>query len=189
MISKTSKILFGGLLAGTLITGVGAGVAAAEYTAFEVDYISLSESEEATTEEIIYEMAPGELIEITNYNCNIVFDDSVKEGTIRMKVEYYPDLSTIDYWTETFVCTGNGSYEKGQQLTLINLYTYGFDDSVVFLEYKDEFLKSLKESTLLIFEEPYKGDNSIKTVEINPADEQRLVCEALGLAEWSYLVS
>ena len=199
MISKTTSILLGGLLAGTLLTGVGAGVTAAEFLSFEIERITPEYDENIVTEELTYEMSPGEIIRIFNPNCTVKFDESVPQGTVQMSVEYNPQLCYINYWTDTYLyegtsqdesaqpTEGTASYEPGQLFTFIELSTYDHDSLSIFSEHKDKILAGLKEGRLVVYEPYANGDNSVKTVMLNPADEDRLSDDGLVGEGWTPL--
>ena len=175
MLSKTTATLAGSFLTGILLTGIGTGIAATEYLSFEVERISIGTTDELVTETITYEMAPDQLIAISNPNCTVEFDKSVTQGTVQMQIEYLPDLSYIDFWADTYVKQSDGATEDGQEVTLLHLYTYNHSSSTIFFEHKDEILEGLKDKKLLVYDAYFNGDNSVKTIKLNPTDESRLV--------------
>lgn len=171
MFSKVTATLLGGLLGGILITGVGAGIATVEFTSFEIDSETLMQESNVVTDEFTYEMMDGELIEIPNPNCTVVFNETVPEGTVLMEVTYAPDLTYIDSWIDTYTDS------EGRHYSILQLYTYyrGYDNILV--NHKDLILQGLKDGVLYVYENDYVGgaDNSTKIVKLNPADKDRLL--------------
>ena len=171
MFSKVTATLLGGLLGGILITGVGAGVTAVEFTSFEIDTETLAREADIITEEITYEMVDDEFIEIANQNCTVVFDESVPVGTILMEVTFAPDLTYISYWADAYLD------DQDQRYTIIQLYTHYRGYENILISNKDMILQGLKDNVLYVYEDNYANgtDNSTKVVKLNPADEKRLL--------------
>ncbi len=170
MFSKTTLALLGTLLGGILITGIGAGVAAVEYTSFDIDTTTLAQEVELATEELTYEMAADERVMIANSNCSVVFDEAVPEGVILMEITYAPKLSYLDFYVDHV-------YENDQPYSKLHLYTYYRGYENILLENKDLILKGLKDGVIYTFDDAnyYIGEDSVKVVKINPADKSRLV--------------
>lgn len=183
MISKATATLCGMLLTGTLLTGVGVGIATVEYTSFKVDTTTLGDLAEITTDEITYEMVDDELIDIANPNCTVVFDDAVREGTILMQITYAPELSYINYWTDSYLD------DEGQRYTHVQLYTYFRGYEYIMLEHKDMILQGLKDGVLYVHHEDstYDNDDSVKVVKLNPADKDRLADHQVTYHEMEYI--
>ncbi len=171
MISKATAILSGTLLAGILFTGIGTGIAAVEYSSLEIDTTTLTEKASKTTESFVYELGADERIEVANPNCQVVFDDSVPQGTVLMEVTYAPELCYINYYSEAY------HDEAGKPFTSLHLYTYyrGYDSTM--LQYKDLILQGLKDGVLYVYDDMSynENDNSIKLVKFNPADKDHLL--------------
>lgn len=171
MISKTSSILLGGLLAGTLLTGAGVGVTAIDIMSFEIDTETLEQSSEVLVEELSFSIEDYDKISISNPNCRVEFDEAVSPGTMFVSIEHMPDASYISSWIEI--------YERGagtkDHTTLANFHFYTYPHQQYLITHKDELLQGLKDRRLLVYESHYSdSDDSVKIVKLNPADKNRL---------------
>lgn len=157
--NKVNGLLLAGLLGGVLITGLGSGIAFAEYMGFEYDDSALIEESTHEVEEFTYEMAEGESVYVPANRLNL--DESLPVGTLRVKAEY--DALTM----------GVGhSFDSRYDMTWIEVYTVDvLDDFELFMQTKDEILQGLKEGKLVAVPGDYYFDVSVS---VNPADKDRV---------------
>lgn len=170
--NKTNSILFGCLLGGILIAGLGAGVAVAEYMNFEYDDSLISEQSELSVDEFTYEMAESE--RIVCEASSLTYDESVPVGTVLLKTEYCPQHVEVGYTTADVTYFDDEARLQGwSYATELHVYPiYAVDQLELFMQHKDTVLEGLKEGRLVRYD---SADYSFDvTLVANPADKQRV---------------
>jgi len=151
-----NKILLGVFLCGILLIGLGAGIAFEEYSNFNYggDVVIGTEKNEVETMEYVISMGEKK-IRINNYTMKkmeVVEDKKLKDGQVRVEVIANPDYihSFMEY----------EDYNKYDHEYYDPDYISGYDGEIrihtgrkigdfeLFMEYKDDFLKDLKNSVI-----------------------------------------
>lgn len=157
--NKVNGLLLAGLLGGVLITGLGSGIAFAEYMSFEYDDSTLVGESSHEVEEFTYEMAEGESVYVPASRLNL--DESLPVGTLRVEAEYDALTMGVEH-----------SIGLQYDMTWIEVRsTDVLDDFELFMQTKDEILQGLKEGKLVAVPGDYYFDVSVS---VNPADEDRV---------------
>jgi len=159
--NKANGLLFVGLLGGILITGLGSGIAFAEYMSFEYDESSHAREAAHEVEEFTYEMQEGERICVPASRMHL--DETLAEGIVRVEVEYDSQTMTV----------AHNVYSPSQNYaTCIEVYSENvIDEFEVFMANKDVVLQGLKEGKLVAVGGDYYFDVSVM---VNPADKDRV---------------
>lgn len=157
--NKLNGILLGGLLAGILITGLGSGIAFAEYMGFEYDGSALAEGSAHETEEFSYELASGERVYAPANQ--LILDESLPEGTVFVEVEYDPYTMSIAHGV------GQDYDATRIEITAVNVRS----EFERFMQNKDFLLQGLREGKIVAIPGDYFFDVKVA---INPADKNRV---------------
>lgn len=168
--NKVNGLLLAGLLGGILITGLGSGIAFAEYMSFEYDDSALSEEGTHEVEEFTYVMTEGESVYVPAGSLNL--DESLPVGTLRVDAEY--DALTMGV-----------EHSIGMQygMTWIEVRSTDVLNSVErFMQVKDIYLQGLKEGKLVAIPGDYYFDVSVS---VNPADKDRVYINRASV-EYAY---
>lgn len=152
-----TKILLSVMCAGILLSGIGTGIAIAEYTSLEYTGRHILGEANLKQENIDTVVVPveGKKILISEYymTSDIVYDDTIPMNTIRFSVKYNPELIRVGVRYEEAVYDELESGEETQfQGTVRMNNTYlgnGFD---LFMEYKDRILSDLKQGKIGSYE-------------------------------------
>ncbi len=148
-----NKILLGIFLTGVLLTGIGVGIAFGEYSDFTYggEVLIGNEREEVETKDYIISLGKKKtrVSNFTHTETDFVVDKKLKDGQVRVEVitnpdyvksyHYYEDYKNADYAPEYVA-----DYEGEIQIHLGNIK----NEFELFMEYKDDFLQNLKNSTI-----------------------------------------
>ena len=95
---KIYKVIGGMLMVGVLVTGIGSGVAFAEYSAFEYGGETLLEGSERFTKTVEYKVSKEEdSINIySDYHWNLVEDADVPKDTVWFVIHYLSDDKDVN---------------------------------------------------------------------------------------------
>lgn len=170
--NKTNSILFGCLLGGILVAGLGTGIAVAEYMNFEYDDSFISEQGELSVDEFTYEMADGE--RVVCEASSLTYDESVPIGTVLLKAEYCPQHVEVGYTTADVTYFNEDARLQGWSFaTELHVYPiYAVDSLELFMQHKDTVLEGLKEGRLVRYDTADYAFNVALVA--NPADKQRV---------------
>lgn len=170
--NKTNSILFGCLLGGILVAGLGTGIAVAEYMNFEYDDTLISEQSELSVDEYSYEIADGE--RVVCEAGSLTYDESVPVGTVLVRTEYCPQHVEVGYTTaDVSYFDGEARLQGWSYVTELHVYPiYAVDRMELFMQHKDAVLEGLKEGRLVRYDSAdYSFDVALVA---NPADKQRV---------------
>lgn len=176
---RCHKILLGILCGGVLLGGIGTGIAIGEFSALKYAGVKTLGETRMETRELEEEIDPEQGFWHINLACPgafesvLVKDESVPENTVRFRVTY--NAARVSPKLQAFVDTCTYQEEEEaytqKQDPILELYCAWEeqDETELFMEMKDDFLKNLKEGKIASYEEPsYVEDVEVR---INPANE------------------
>lgn len=188
--NKANAILLGGLLGGVLLTGIGTGVAFAEYLSFEYDTTSLAYEAETATETYEFTFAENERVEVwVNGTAEVIADNAVTTGTLSIEATFDPNLvvpfpdqnsytAYVDEYGNTVdIANGLEHSSRGAEVATVserNIWIhseYIVDDFELFMKNKEVILEGLKNHVIVKCEPNYCID---AIVHVNPADIDRV---------------
>ncbi|MBR1866068.1 MAG: hypothetical protein IJ801_06140 [Lachnospiraceae bacterium] len=162
---KLHKIIGGMLIAGALLTGIGSGVAFAEYSSFEYGGEVSPEGCEAVTRTLEYKVPVEEnngkpvLNVAIPYHCEQVVDADVPKDTVRF---------VIQYWLEDDDVTPHIVEEDDDGLSIYVNCDFYYDNVRDMMKAKDTFLKALRQHKIV----KIKGEKVEKVeIHMNPEAE------------------
>lgn len=178
---KPTKIAFATLCAGMLVTGIGAGVAFAEYSSLRFEELPSPLAGKEVTVSAELEVPSDAQIQLSGpYDQeDVVVDEAVPVGTVVVSArangvaeEIVIDGPFVDerepYDEGTDVPSGPVESRK-----VAHISAYPMASSAGFLEYKDVFLEGLKSG--VVYRVPSMYDGFSVELRMNPADVGRVL--------------
>lgn len=176
---RLHKILLGVFCGGVLLSGIGAGVAFAEFSSLAYAGERMIGETRMETAVLEAEIDPEQgqwYISVPYHEAmesGIETDESVPENTVQFHVSY--NAARVTPEVHETVCNYTEWLDDEQyveeELQVLELYTFweDQDEMKIFMELKDQFLADLKEGKIASYQEPVYVENV--EIRINPANE------------------
>lgn len=158
---KLNKWLIGGLITGILLTGIGCGVAFAEYSSFEYGGEKHLEGSEyfVKSTEYTFDIQPkyGEKEKVWMHiydNCEVIWveDINLDKETLRLVVRYLSDDNTVIPRIEPLPMSERENYSYFEEIYLVPYTHYSVNETEWYIRAKDQILEELKQRKISNYE-------------------------------------
>lgn len=143
---KSTKILLGIFCSGILLSGIGIGAAFVEFSTLEYagSYFMPEDAVKEKTFELVVDPAEQSLLRLGNSPRDmaaIVYSSDIPENTIQWTVAYNKNV----YDPELLVKNYHSNEEVWKYMDVCFKYREGISDFSLFMSWKDQMLKDLKQ--------------------------------------------